>query len=55
MKKTKKEDAWEYFNDCAICQIMKVADQDGKSLGAEKLERVFAKQNLRNKLGKNRA
>lgn len=50
MKKAKKEDAWKYFDDCAICQAMKAADSQGKSLDKEGLELAFAKQNLKNKL-----
>lgn len=50
MEKNKKEDAWESFDDCAICQAMKEADSQGKDLGKEELEIAFAKQNLKNKL-----
>jgi len=49
IKVAKKEDAWDYFDDCAICQAMKKADKEGKSLGLEELEIEFAKQNLKNK------
>lgn len=53
-KKIKKQskDEWEYFDDCLICQAMKVADEDGRDLNKEELEAVFAKQNLKNKLKK---
>lgn len=48
-KKTKNDD-WEYFDDCLICQAMKVADEEGRDLSKDELEAVFAKQNLKNKL-----
>lgn len=50
--KSKKQmkDGWEYFDDCGICQAMKIADKKGKSLGARELEIAFSKQNLKNKL-----
>lgn len=52
MKKARKKDDWEYFDDCAICQAMEEAGKQGKSLNAEELEFVFAKQNLKNRLKK---
>lgn len=53
MKTKKKENSdWEYFDDCLICQEMKKADQEDRSLSLEELETVFAKQNLRNKLNR---
>lgn len=45
-----KNDNWEYFDDCLVCQAMEEADKKGKSLGKEELEVAFAKQNLKNKL-----
>ena len=50
MEDKTKSDDWEYFDDCGICQAMKKADEEGNSLGKEELEKVFAKQNLKNKL-----
>lgn len=50
MKNKKNNEASEYFDDCAICQAMEKAEKEGKSLGVEELEIVFAKQNLKNKL-----
>lgn len=52
MKKDRKKDDWEYFDNCLICQAMEKAEEAGKSLGAKELETVFAKQNLKNKLRK---
>ena len=49
-KVKKSKDDWEYFDDCAICQAMKVADEEGRDLTKEELETVFVKQNLKNKL-----
>lgn len=54
MKSTKNEKTSEYFDDCAICQAMEKAEKEGKSLGVEELETVFAKQNLKNKLTKSK-
>lgn len=42
-------DNWEYFDDCLICQAMKVADEEGRDLSKEELGTVFAKQNLKNR------
>lgn len=50
--KKAKETAWDYFDDCLICQAMKKAEEGGSDLSLEELETVFAKQNLKNKLGK---
>lgn len=47
-----KNSTWEYFDDCLICQAMKEADKQGRSLDAKELELAFAKQNLKNKLKK---
>lgn len=52
MKKQREKDEWEYFDDCLICQAMEKAEKEGRSLGQEELETVFAKQNLKNRLGK---
>lgn len=49
-----KNDDWEYFDDCLICQAMKESDEAGRSLGVEELEAAFAKQNLKNKLAKSK-
>lgn len=46
----KQKDDWEYFDDCAICQAMKVSEEQGRDLSVEELKTVFAKQNLKNKL-----
>lgn len=45
-----KKETSEYFDDCAICQVMEKAEKQGKSLGEQELETAFAKQNLKNKL-----
>lgn len=45
-----KQDESEYFDDCAICQAMKKAEETGQDLTVEELETVFAKQNLKNRL-----
>ncbi|MBI2017596.1 hypothetical protein HYS92_00950 [Candidatus Daviesbacteria bacterium] len=56
MKKTKevKIKDNEYFDDCLVCQVMGEAEKQGKSLGQEELETVFAKQNLKNKIENNK-
>lgn len=51
-KRQQSKDDWEYFDDCLICQAMKVADEEGRGLTKEELETVFAKQNLKNRLKK---
>lgn len=50
MKNKKAKNAWEYFDDCLVCQVMEKAENEGRSLGQEELETAFAKQNLKNKL-----
>lgn len=34
-----------YYDDCPICQAMKKAEEEGKSLSEEELKEVFAKAN----------
>lgn len=51
-KNKKSKNDWEYFDDCLICEVMKKADKQGKNLGQEELEVVFAKQNLKIRLAK---
>lgn len=46
-----EDNNWDYFDGCLICQVMKKADEEVKSLEREELELVFAKQNLKNKNG----
>lgn len=46
-RQTKKTD-WEYFDNCLICQEMKKADGEGRSLRAEELTDVFRKANEQN-------
>ncbi len=50
MKKIKKDNGWEYFNDCLICQAMEKSEKEGTSLSEKDLETVFSKQSLKNKL-----
>lgn len=49
MDKVNQEDSGEYFDDCLICQATKKAEETGQDLTVEELEKVFAKQNLKNK------
>lgn len=53
-KKTQQKttDQWEYFDDCLVCQATKKAEETGKDLTVEEMEKIFAKQNLKNKLKK---
>lgn len=46
--KAKKDSDWEYFDNCLICQEMKKADKEGRSLGSEELQEVFRKANEQN-------
>ncbi len=51
VKKTKNKvvntfsDSEFYFDDCAICRGMKVAEEKGKSLDADELKMLFKKAN----------
>lgn len=49
-QKGKKNNDWEYFDDCAICQATKKMEETGQDLTVGELETVFAKQNLKNKI-----
>ena len=44
-KKKYRKTGWEYFDDCGICQAMKMADQQGKNLSGKELMTAFKKQN----------
>lgn len=49
--KANKNNDWEYFDDCLVCQAMKVSEEEEeRDLTKEELEISFAKQNLQNKL-----
>ena len=48
-EETKKEESGEYFDDCLICQATKKAEETGEDLTIEEMEKIFAKQNLKNK------
>ena len=37
----REDDAGEYFDDCPICQVMKLADAEGRELGLEELKGAF--------------
>lgn len=39
---------WEFFDDCGICQAMKNAEKQDKSLSIEELKDAFKKQNDNN-------
>lgn len=32
---------WEYFDDCPICQAMRIADEAGRKLTPEELTNAF--------------
>lgn len=52
MKKTlrkKKEESWEWFDDCEICKACKKADEHGQSLTVSELKAVFDKANAKQK------
>ena len=36
-----KSDNWEYFDDCLVCQAMKVAKEEDRDLSKEELETVY--------------
>lgn len=37
------KDEWDYFDDCAICQEMKKADEENRNLTLPELKKAFAK------------
>ena len=47
-EKKKKEDSWEWFDDCEICHACKKAEKQERSLSLSELTAAFAKQNARN-------
>ncbi|MFZ2521989.1 MAG: hypothetical protein WAX44_02035 [Minisyncoccia bacterium] len=48
-KLAKKQDEWEFFDDCEICQAMKKAKKEGRELGKKELEFAFHHQNSKTK------
>jgi len=44
----KDDDEEFYFDDCAICQGMRQAEKEGKTLSLEELKSLFEKQNKQN-------
>lgn len=40
-KSNKKSNAWEYFDDCLVCQAMEKAEKRGKDLSGTELKDVF--------------
>lgn len=51
---SKKSRNKSYFDDCTICQTMKKADESGRSLSSQELEKVFAEANKKQELKKQR-
>lgn len=47
-KTKKKENSWEYFDDCYVCQATKKAEKEGKNLSVEELTEIFRKANEKN-------
>lgn len=44
-KKVLVSSSGSYFDDCPICQAMKKAEEEGRSLSEEELREAFAKAN----------
>lgn len=44
-EKSKKSNAWKYFDDCLICQAMEKADKQGRNLSGKELRDAFRMAN----------
>lgn len=36
-------EAWEYFDDCPVCQAQKAAEEEGRNLSSEELRAAMKK------------
>lgn len=43
----RKKSSFDYFDDCEICNAMKKADEENRTLSLGELKHVFRKQNAK--------
>lgn len=43
----KKKKSWEYFDDCAVCQAVREAEEGGEELSLNELQAAFKKAKKR--------
>lgn len=50
MKRGRRNAKWDFFDDCAVCEAMRIAEKRGRDLTMQELMEAFAKANAQNPL-----